>query len=593
MTYHQYSFLQELGEGGMGKVYLAQHLPTSRLVVIKTLRPEYARDERFIQRLYTEARILAELNHPAIVQLYDFIVYDGVPYLVMEYVEGESLESFLKRSDSPPGLSWAYHTLKPIFQALAFAHSRDIVHRDIKPSNIMLSPTGAKLLDFGIAKALDADYKLTQTGTQVGTVLYMAPELIQGQKATPATDLYSLGIVLYECAFGRYPWDWEEKTLFQIYQTILSDPPPIPAHESAVVKAFFAKALAKAPTARYRSAQEMLEALAEVVQIPSSKPSTPSHPPFLQEGFLDEVLKILESQRESKTITPNSKFRVEALDSPPTYTRESLLDKEAEKEPSLWKYAVIGLGATAAAFFFHKPLGVLGWGLWALSVGGVLYGVLVRINFWTLLFSLLLGALGFFRFAFFPKVQRLKEREINIYHALNAEVERYRASFLADFVRESLQRHYKYIEDLSIEMAPLPSPEELRENLSPSEVFRLIKGGIRSSYPPRGSKKVKYTITFTVKKYSQPLRQRMPCKVQCGFFGLETCDGYRDVWYRTSWKERCESTISVPLHYEYDSQSDRLSCKFEKPPLPTTATECIALPETKASQVEYQGPCIY
>lgn len=246
----------------MGAVWLGQHTHLGHNAVIKSLHPQYAQNPHLRERFFLEARLLSQLNHPAIVRLYDFIIQGETPYLIMEYVQGETLEAYLTTHGllSPEE---AYALLKPIFEALAYLHSQKIIHRDLKPANILVLPEGgAKLIDFGIAKALEEDLKLTQTGMQVGTLLYMAPEQIQGHPVSPQTDLYAMGLIVYECLFGRFPWEWQGLTPYELYQRLLTEPPPLPQWTPEPWKAFFAKALAKNAAARYPSAQEMAEALA-------------------------------------------------------------------------------------------------------------------------------------------------------------------------------------------------------------------------------------------------------------------------------------------------------------------------------------------
>ncbi len=264
-TVGNYTLLQPLGEGGMGAVYLAQHHHLQYYAVVKSLHPAYAQNGVLRQRFYTEAQVMAQVSHPAIVRLYDFVIQDGVPYLIMEYVHGTPLDKVIaSRGALPP--EECYQILAPIWDALHYLHSLKIIHRDIKPSNIMVLPEGgAKLIDFGIAKTLDSDYKLTQTGMQVGTVLYMAPEQIQGVSVSPATDLYAMGLVVYESLFGHFPWDWQGKTQFQLYQMLLTQPPAIPGWAPDAWISFFEKALAKNPADRYASAHEMQAAFEALI----------------------------------------------------------------------------------------------------------------------------------------------------------------------------------------------------------------------------------------------------------------------------------------------------------------------------------------
>lgn len=249
----------------MGTVYLAQHHHLRYYAVVKSLHPSYAQNEMLRQRFYTEAQVMAQVSHPAIVRLYDFVIQDGVPYLIMEYVHGTPLDKVIAtRGALAP--EECYQILAPIWDALHYLHSLKIIHRDIKPSNIMVLPEGgAKLIDFGIAKTLDSDYKLTQTGMQVGTVLYMAPEQIQGLPVSPATDLYAMGLVVYESLFGHFPWDWQGKTQFQLYQMLLTQPPAMPGWAPEAWIVFFERALAKNPAARYASAHEMQAAFEELI----------------------------------------------------------------------------------------------------------------------------------------------------------------------------------------------------------------------------------------------------------------------------------------------------------------------------------------
>jgi len=202
----EYEILEELGSGGMGKVYRAKDVTLERSVALKTLAPDYAEDPAFVQRLLREARAVARLNHPNIVQIYDFGSVDGTWYLAMEFVDGPSLGQRLKSRRFPE--AEAVRIARQVCQALALAHAEGLVHRDIKPDNIMLTSRGdVKLVDLGIAKRLDEDQSLTQTGHSMGTPNYISPEQIRGLKDIDArADIYSLGATLYHLVTGHTPF---------------------------------------------------------------------------------------------------------------------------------------------------------------------------------------------------------------------------------------------------------------------------------------------------------------------------------------------------------------------------------------------------
>ncbi|HYK42624.1 MAG TPA: serine/threonine-protein kinase [Thermoanaerobaculia bacterium] len=202
-----YDVLEELGSGGMGKVYRAKNVMLERIVALKTLTPLLSSDEGFVQRFLKEARVAARLNHPNIVQIYDFGCVEGIHYLAMEYVDGESLRAILKRGRFSE--RDAILVIRQAVRALGVAHAIGIVHRDVKPDNLMLTSRGElKLVDLGIAKRLDEDGQgLTATGQAVGTPHYISPEQIRGLKDIDArSDIYSLGATFYHLVTGQAPY---------------------------------------------------------------------------------------------------------------------------------------------------------------------------------------------------------------------------------------------------------------------------------------------------------------------------------------------------------------------------------------------------
>src|SRR5213078_4530844 len=196
----RYELVRHVARGGMAEVYLAHDKLLDRPVALKVLFPELSVDPSFVERFRREAQSAANLNHPNIVSVYDWGEQDGTYFIVMEYVDGRSLADIL-RTEGPLHPQRAAEVASDIAAALGFAHRNGVIHRDVKPGNVLISPTGqVKVADFGIARALDAaaDDNLTKVGSVMGTATYFSPEQAQGLPLDPRSDLYSLGVVLYE-----------------------------------------------------------------------------------------------------------------------------------------------------------------------------------------------------------------------------------------------------------------------------------------------------------------------------------------------------------------------------------------------------------
>src|SRR6267142_1357591 len=201
---NRYEIDREIARGGMAEVYLARDQSLNRPVALKALFPEFAREPSFVERFRREAQAAANLNHPNIVAIYDWGQESGTYFIVMEYVEGRSLRD-LVRSESPLDPNQAAEITAEIASALAFAHRNGVVHRDVKPGNVLLTRSGnVKVTDFGIARAGASD-GLTQTGSVMGTATYFSPEQAQGLAVDGRSDVYSLGVVLYEMVTGVAP----------------------------------------------------------------------------------------------------------------------------------------------------------------------------------------------------------------------------------------------------------------------------------------------------------------------------------------------------------------------------------------------------
>src|SRR6185503_18131179 len=202
----RYRLVELLGTGGMATIYRATDTQLGRDVALKLLRPEYLQDPEFSSRFRSEAQAAASLSHPNVVTVYDYGEEPSGPYIVMELVQGEDLATILRRSGPLPPRQ-AARIASGVAGALAAAHGRGLVHRDVKPGNVLIGRDGqVKVVDFGIARAI-AEAQVTLPGTTLGSVHYFSPEQARGEPATAASDIYALGIVLYEMLTGVRPWE--------------------------------------------------------------------------------------------------------------------------------------------------------------------------------------------------------------------------------------------------------------------------------------------------------------------------------------------------------------------------------------------------
>ena len=328
-TLGQYTILEEAGRGGMATVYLAKQSSMNRNVAIKVLPPHFLHDPSFLERFKREVEVISQLEHPHILPIYDYGEAEGMPYIAMRYLGGGSIAQIIRHG--VPKLEALVRPMRQISQALDYAHLQGIIHRDLKPGNIMLDEGGnAYLSDFGIARVMGSDL----TGSAIiGTPAYMSPEQANGSPIDGRSDIYSLGVVLFELITGREPYQAE--TPMALLLKHLSEPMP-PAHDfredvSDAIEAVLARATAKDPDQRYSSAKEMSDAFERAVR---SKNETRQSSPTKVERQADAVA----SSDAATDVNSGSNYKatVQALPDTPTMQQpqhgltDSSPDVEAE-----------------------------------------------------------------------------------------------------------------------------------------------------------------------------------------------------------------------------------------------------------------------
>ncbi|GAA2682947.1 hypothetical protein GCM10010412_068430 [Nonomuraea recticatena] len=294
---NRYRLTTRLGGGGMGEVWRADDAVLGRAVAVKVLLPALMEDPRFAQRFQNEARAMATLAHPGVVDVYDCgtcELGDGrrVSFLVMEFIDGESLDRLLRRSALTP--EETMRLVAEVADALAAAHEQGIVHRDVKPANLMIRPDGSvTLTDFGIAHSASGG-QLTATGTVLCSAGYCAPEQASAGTITPAVDVYALGVVAYQCLTGELPFDGETPVQI-IFKHLRAPVPPLPDDVPAGPRVLVGRALEKDPERRWPSAADMAAAARHAAAHPdasiwsSAAPSAaePGHSPLTQRPAAD------------------------------------------------------------------------------------------------------------------------------------------------------------------------------------------------------------------------------------------------------------------------------------------------------------------
>jgi eukaryotic-like serine/threonine-protein kinase len=278
----RYKVLNRIGSGGMAEVYCAEDLQLGRNVALKVLHPRFAEDQEFVERFRREASSAAGLQHQHVVSVYDRGEWDGTYYIAMEYMHGRSLKNVIQE-EAPLHPARAIDLTMQVLRAARFAHRRGVIHRDLKPHNVIVDDSGtsphAKVTDFGIARAGASD--MTETGSIMGTAQYLSPEQAQGHAVSATSDLYSVGIVLYELLTGRVPFEGESAVTIALKQ-VNEHPVPPSAFNPAVtpeLEAVVMRALEKDPARRFPDAQAFMDALEHARQTLGEQATTVVAPP--------------------------------------------------------------------------------------------------------------------------------------------------------------------------------------------------------------------------------------------------------------------------------------------------------------------------
>lgn len=349
-TINNYIIERKLGEGGMGNVYLGRHNRVDRLVAIKVLHQTLFTNENIRNRFKNEANALIKLWHPNIVKIYDYVEQDNFACLVMEYIEGYTLDDYITKVSGPLVTEKAIHIICNILDAVQYAHDNNILHRDIKPGNIMVSKDGrvVRIMDFGIAKIVDAEnFKATKANAQLGTPFYMSPEQVKGMPYTGLSDIYSLGVTLFEMVTGKCPYQ-TITNLFELQSKIVNEPlPPTSIYYpevSLIIQASIKKATEKDPALRFHSCKEFKKYL----QKDKVEPLLPSIPVAYE---LKSRKTVLLSAETIKTTTANGDKSVEKKISYPNLL-EAYPPKEKQKKTWVYGLALFFLFFISGLIYF-------------------------------------------------------------------------------------------------------------------------------------------------------------------------------------------------------------------------------------------------
>jgi serine/threonine protein kinase len=343
-----YRVVEEVGSGGMGKVYRGVDLTLDRDVAIKVLRPELMSKDQIVNRFRSEALTLAKLNHPHIAMLYSFFRHEEFFLMVLEFVRGERLDRRMQRYGTLP-FEDAMAIFSQVLQAISYAHKRGIIHRDLKPNNIMITEAEeVKVMDFGIARVVGTE-RMTQEGLLVGTLEYMAPEQIRGSEPSPQTDIYSLGIMFYEMLTGRLPFTC--KSQYELMRAHIELPPLPPSQfvpdmlphvESAILAA-----LSKEPADRFSSVDNFHAAL--IGADPSIFADKSVRTTKFQQRTMDPTLQSAASGQLESATTGGATSRHTPISTEARVSAAPISSSELAPEPPIYKRPIFLAGMALVA----------------------------------------------------------------------------------------------------------------------------------------------------------------------------------------------------------------------------------------------------
>ncbi|MCX6192790.1 MAG: serine/threonine-protein kinase [Flavobacteriia bacterium] len=299
-TIGKYTITRKIGEGGMASVYEGIHVKLGTKVAIKILSPILARNPQLRQRFENEANFMASLSHPHITRVLDVEEQDETLAIIMELLEGEDLDARVKRT-GPLSTNEVKMLFTQVLNAFDYAHSKGIVHRDIKPANIFIDKNNqVKILDFGIAKLFGTGNEMTQTGTQMGTPVYMSPEQVKGEKSIDhRADIYALGVTLYFTLTGKAPYESAEESSYEIFTKIINEPIPS-LKNNPIFDAIIQKSASKDRNARYQTVLEMLKELDTSASASSVEASTKQQ--SIDDGPKEKIIENKEVKQQKPIV---------------------------------------------------------------------------------------------------------------------------------------------------------------------------------------------------------------------------------------------------------------------------------------------------